>query len=214
MASNYYQKNIFINNKPLVLTNMAERYISKNVHAAGYLLLSGAFTRNVRLAIKHLESVGGRGAIIHDISIEALEEMLKEEFTEITAAGGLVTNNEGKLLMIYRRGYWDLPKGKMDAGESSDECAVREVKEETGIEQLSNTGKLCTTYHYYEEHQQRILKRTDWYSMHSEYTNSLQPQMDEGIIAARWVDKQEAPLLIKQTYSIIKELVNDYFLKK
>ena len=57
--------------------------------------------------------------------------------TKIIAAGGLVTNKHNELLMIFRRAKWDLPKGKLDEGESIEACAVREVEEETGIKNIS-----------------------------------------------------------------------------
>jgi ADP-ribose pyrophosphatase YjhB (NUDIX family) len=50
----------------------------------------------------------------------------------VMAAGGLVENEHGEILLIYRKKHWDLPKGKLDAGETLEECAVREVEEETG----------------------------------------------------------------------------------
>jgi 8-oxo-dGTP pyrophosphatase MutT (NUDIX family) len=59
----------------------------------------------------------------------------------IVAAGGLVFNENKELLMIYRRSKWDLPKGKLDEGETIEECAIREVEEETGVQQII-LGKL------------------------------------------------------------------------
>lgn len=212
MDKNIFVKEIYINDKPLILTNAAEKFISKNVHSAGYLLLSGAFPRNFRLAKKHLESLTGTGAIIHDLSSAAFEEILKEEYTEVRAAGGLVVNEDGALLMIFRRGHWDLPKGKIDAGESVLDCAVREVKEETGLSDVQAKSKLKTTYHLYEEHNKAILKTTDWFSMESE-NEILIPQLEEDILIARWVSKPEASLLLKQSYSIIRELVLEHYLK-
>jgi 8-oxo-dGTP pyrophosphatase MutT (NUDIX family) len=51
----------------------------------------------------------------------------------IKAGGGIVVNEQNEVLLIYRRGKWDLPKGKLDDGETIEECALREVKEETGL---------------------------------------------------------------------------------
>lgn len=212
MDKDIFVKEIYINDKPLILTNAAEQFISKNVYAAGYLLLSGAFSRNFRLAKKHLESLTGTGAIIHDLSSEAFEEVLKEEYIEVRAAGGLVVNKDGALLMIFRRGHWDLPKGKIDEGESIQECAVREVKEETGLSSVYARSKLKTTYHLYDEKNKTILKTTDWFSMESG-DEVLTPQLEEDILIAKWVNKSEASLLLKQSYSIIRELVHEHYLK-
>ena len=64
----------------------------------------------------------------------------------IFASGGVVFNNE-KLLMIYRNSLWDLPKGKMELNESELECALREVEEECGIDNLRVIKFLKYTYH-------------------------------------------------------------------
>ncbi len=210
MNNNIFVKEIYINNKPLILTNAAEKYISKNEHTAGYLLLSGAFSRNIRLAKKHLETVLSHGAIIHDISPEALEELLEKEFVNVKAAGGLVVNKENQVLLILRRGYWDLPKGKLDEGESIPECAVREVQEETGLKHINLKNKLNTTYHVYAEKEKTILKSTDWFLMQSEDI-SLSPQLEEGIIMAKWASPIEASLLLKKSFPAIQALVDNYY---
>lgn len=213
MKANIFVKEIYINNKPLILTNAAEKFISKNSHAAGFLLLSGAFTRNFRLAKKHLESLSSTGALIHDLSPEALEQMLAEQLIEIKAAGGLVQNGAGELLLIYRRGHWDLPKGKIDEGESEQEGALREVREETGLKNLTAGEKLATTYHVYDHEDQSILKTTDWYAMESKQREKLTPQLEEDILIARWVGKQEASALVKNSYSIVRNLVERHYLR-
>lgn len=194
----------------MILTNAAERYISQNIHSAGYLLLSGAFSRNLRLAKKHLERIGSYGAIIHDLSEEAFDEILAAEYTEIRAGGGLVINKNDQVLLILRRGYWDLPKGKLDAGENIETCAVREVQEETGIQHIDLGAKIKTTHHIYEIENQCVLKATDWYLMKTNDT-LLIPQIDEGIIMARWANKIEAAFLLKNSYPAIRTMVDEYF---
>src|SRR5690349_1828934 len=103
-----FSRKIYINNRPLILTNSAEQYIMKHSIAAGYLLLTGAFARNFRLAQQHLYGPRSLGVIIEDISIDALIKGLKETYEPIEAAGGVVSNPDGGILMIYRRGKWDL----------------------------------------------------------------------------------------------------------
>ena len=63
----------------------------------------------------------------------------------IIAAGGVVFRIEHEvvsILLIFRNGVWDLPKGKLEKGESIEMCASREVSEETGTLSLANQGKL------------------------------------------------------------------------
>lgn len=211
MNKNIYLKEIIVNNKPLVITNAVEHYISKYPKSAGYLLLSGAFSRNIRLAIKHLEKFTSQGVIIHDISDQALEELLAEEFDLIEAAGGLVLNPQNELLMIFRRGFWDLPKGKIDEGENEKDAAIREVMEETGLTHLAIDTFLTSTYHYYTMDDKKILKKTYWYKMSTPDTPALIPQIEEDIMLARWVKPLEVNILIKNSYSTIQQLVNLYY---
>ncbi len=126
---------------------------------------------------------------------------------EIIAAGGLVTNQKGELLMIFRRGKWDLPKGKLDEGERIEECALREVEEETGLQNI-NRGKLIDiTIHYYEEEGGQIIKKTYWYEMSINGHQALKPQTEEGISEAKWVSKATIDDCLANTYENIRQII-------
>ena len=119
----------------------------------------------------------------------------------LQAAGGVVIKELDKpaadVLLIKRNGVWDLPKGKSESGENINECALREVEEETGVEKLSILSFLCQTYHEYEEAGLKIGKFTDWYSMKSaDESHDLSPQNEEGITQAKWVELGEAINLV------------------
>jgi 8-oxo-dGTP pyrophosphatase MutT (NUDIX family) len=103
------------------------------------------------------------------------------------AAGGVVNNREGQVLFIFRRGNWDLPKGKIDKGETPEEAALREVKEETGLKELTLGPLLGKTRHTYRLKGRRILKTTFWYKMEAQDT-ALTPQREEDIEVAEWRD--------------------------
>ena len=124
----------------------------------------------------------------------------------ITAAGGLVQNNEGAFLLIFRRGFWDLPKGKLDAGELIPECAIREVQEETGIQTLDLGPLICTTKHTYFDTwlNQDVEKHTHWYAMLSLANETLVPQTEEDIEKIEWVPVNELPQYLLQTYPTIR----------
>ena len=126
----------------------------------------------------------------------------------IFASGGVVFNNE-KLLMIYRNGLWDLPKGKMELNESESKCAVREVKEECGLDSLKVIKFLKYTYHTYIENNQPILKKTSWYLMSSNSKNKLIPQISEGIFKVMWVKKSEISSKLDNSFENIKDLINN-----
>lgn len=203
---NFAQK-VYYNNKPLVLTTSTEAYIAENPVARGYLPFIGAFTRNYRLAIEHLEKPRSLGAIVEDISKKALLEELHKMYEPIDAAGGVVMNEENAVLMIYRRGKWDLPKGKCDEGETVDTCAIREVSEETGLQQLELKEKICDTFHLYTQHGQSLLKRTVWYKMQGTSGEALVPQKEENILEARWVAEKEMGPIVFKSYEAIREVL-------
>ena len=127
-------------------------------------------------------------------------------FQEITAAGGLVQNREGKYLLIYRHDLWDLPKGKQEPEETVEQCALREVEEETGLQQLRLGDPICITHHTYKLFGQNILKHTHWFRMFDDAEESLTPQLEEDITGARWVEKESLPELLEGTYPSLLEV--------
>jgi 8-oxo-dGTP pyrophosphatase MutT (NUDIX family) len=130
----------------------------------------------------------------------------------IEAAGGMVFNPQGELLMMLRRGQWDMPKGKLDENESIEACALREVEEETGISKLMLCEKLQTTYHTYAFQGKTVVKPSHWYKMECTGTEDLIPQIEEDITELRWVDKIEAAELAQNAFPSIKEMVEKYYL--
>lgn len=112
------------------------------------------------------------------------------ERKQISAGGGVILRKHGtrrEVLLILRRGFWDLPKGVIEVHETPEQGALREVEEETGCGALSITGSLGTTMHDYEEHGAHITKKTWWYAMESG-TPDLKPQLEEEIEALEWAD--------------------------
>lgn len=129
----------------------------------------------------------------------------------IKAAGGLVSNEEMHYLFIFRNGKWDLPKGKLDNGETFRLAAVREVEEECGI-QINGLGrKICNTYHIYEMNKERVLKKTAWYRMKAVNQNNLVPQLEEGITDVRWLAPGDFMMVRQNTYPLIRDLLNAEF---
>jgi len=148
--------------------------------------------------------------LYHDV------KQLKKDFFSIfkilPAAGGLVLNNVGQTLFIFRRGHWDLPKGKMEVGETKKVSALREVMEETGLKKVRITQKLMTTYHIYrgQNSNRRILKPSYWYLMYSRDVDVV-PQQEEDIERVEW-KKLDAQLIseLRPIYSNIKDVLVAY----
>ena len=139
---------------------------------------------------------------------------IMQNITLIEAAGGIVKNENGDYLFIYRNDKWDLPKGKIEKGEKVKQAAVREVEEECGI-QVSQLGrKLCKTYHAYIYREEVVLKKTHWFKMRSEDQTKLKPQKEEGITDARWFKKKKISTIVENTFPSIIEVLEEMELVK
>ncbi len=128
------------------------------------------------------------------------------DFTQVEAAGGIVVDEAGRWLMIYRNGRWDLPKGHIEQGEDRETCAVREIAEETGV-RARVVRPLCATRHAYwfPKTARWELKRTHWFELRAETCDGLAPQTEEGIERVLWVSPKEvSESLLKNSYPTIR----------
>lgn len=138
-------------------------------------------------------------------------DFLFKEFSSlykfIEAAGGIVRDPDNRTLFIKRRGTWDLPKGKLEKGESAESGAIREVQEECGIEGIKTKQLLTTSYHTYNLENQPVLKRTTWYEMHYSGDNQLTPQLEEDITEAVWLSQDQLHKIAENTYSSLLDVM-------
>jgi len=153
---------------------------------------------------------GQPGPRLYYILVTDAKDYLKKVVKSITlieAAGGVVENDKGDLLFIYRNKKWDLPKGKLEKGEKKKEGAIREVEEECGIKVGGIGKKICATYHTYISRGEVVLKRTHWYSMSYEGTGKLKPQRDEGITKVLWFKPEQTAPIVKNTFPSIMDVL-------
>ncbi len=141
-------------------------------------------------------------------------EKLKNDFFNLfeihDAGGGIVLNELGEMLVIYRRGHWDLAKGKLDSGESIEEAAVREVMEETGIVSIVQKELVGITMHAFKNrHGKRVLKRSYWYEMRTHKQTTI-PQNEEDIEKAEWIIPEKFISECSPMYRNIREIVDLY----
>ncbi len=142
-------------------------------------------------------------------NIEDTYRTICSEFVEVNAGGGLVSNRRGDFLLISRNGLWDLPKGHQDPGEDISVTALREVQEETGIDQLIPRGLICVTDHCYRRDGKWHLKHTWWYDMLYTDPTDLTPQREEDITKAAWVARSSLPPYLLNTYPSILEVFRE-----
>lgn len=141
--------------------------------------------------------------------VEGVYRSICAEFKEVNAAGGLVSNRRGDFLMINRNSMWDLPKGHQEDGEDISVTALREVQEETGVDQLELRSLICVTDHCYLRDGIWHLKHTWWYDMLYTDPTDLTPQREEDISKAAWVAKSSLPPFLKNTYPSIIEVFRE-----
>ncbi len=146
--------------------------------------------------------------LFHD-DLDFIRKEFMSCFKLIKAAGGLVRNSNGEFLIILRNGIWDLPKGKAEKNESSEETAVREVREECGIEFPVLDEFLTKTFHAYKQNGKAILKETDWYNMKVNGKVKTTPQKKENITEIKWLKPEMASSIKSNTFPLILEVLKE-----
>jgi ADP-ribose pyrophosphatase YjhB (NUDIX family) len=189
---------VFVNQKEIILTSTAPK--GKGVKVLP--LKSTPFKNIIRIIrttrVKRLY-------LMHDNPRKLLSGF-KKKLPVTIAAGGVVQHEEGKLLFIYRKKRWDLPKGRVDKGETLEGAAKREVKEETGVKKIKVGKPAGVTYHVFKRNNRYQLKETHWFFMKTSYEGVLTPEIKEDITKATWKNKSKTAKAIKNTYPNIEDL--------
>ena len=148
-------------------------------------------------------------SILHEMfiigKVTTMLPIFKRNLNYVKAAGGVVRNSKNETLLIYRKKRWDIPKGKLEKGEDWKTCAVREVCEETGLENATIHHKICNTYHLFFKNQKWNFKKTKWYKMKTSCIR-LTPQTEEGIEQALWADTNLLEEKLLNTYPNILDV--------
>lgn len=176
----------------------------------GYQSLSEVTPLDFVALLHRIEEGRLVGAVLKVKDMPTFLEQMLPVMSVLRAGGGLVVNDDQQMLLIFRKGKWDLPKGKQDPGEPIEVCALREVIEETGVTLLQLGLPLIVTYHLYAEKSKLILKESHWYTMHSSHKGVLLPQIEEQITEAKWVDAAMVPSLLSTSYEAIKDVIKKY----
>ena len=198
---------IFFDDKPLFLCDAVDEIIEPYIHHDDAVFIDELNTHTIKSMIHEMQELEVHAGVFFNPDLNELKKAFWKKFTIIKAGGGLVLNEKNKLLMIFRRGKWDLPKGKLDDGETLEQCAVREVGEETGLTKIKLISPLLTTFHTYHEGSRFILKESYWYDMKVEGKQILQPQTEEDILETKWVTIKEAQKLFPQCFPSVIDVI-------
>lgn len=216
---------LFINDKPIkviqyvsalpvyeynTVIGPTEEILSVNL--IGKVLIKQATARQLERLIRIMELKRLKKLISITFAVDDYEfmvEFIKDQFKVVKASGGVVRKHE-KVLLIFRLGRWDLPKGKLKKKEESIKCAKREVEEECSIK-VDVKERICSTWHAYVRKGKRILKRTDWYEMNCVDDSNMQPQLAEFIEDVKWMGYKDVMRSVKNSYASIQEVIDEYF---
>jgi 8-oxo-dGTP pyrophosphatase MutT (NUDIX family) len=199
---------IYVNGQLLILLSEQELH-DQGIKPDKYHLVS-AYVGKKKIFRQHVDllnkSTDHRIAYIWSRDLTAMWQEFTDAFTLIVAAGGLVTNPRGEILVFLRHGTWDMPKGKIDPGEMPPESAIREVQEECGLDKIELGPFLCHSYHTYQGPKKVVLKKTWWYAMTTE-EDKLTPQVEEGIEIVQWEPLAQVRARIKDFYPNLWDVI-------
>jgi len=198
---------IYFNDKPLFLCDAVDESIQPFIHHDDAIFIDELNSHTVKAMIHEMQQPKVHAGVFYHPDLEELKKAFYKKFTIVQAGGGLVRNEAKSILMIFRRGKWDLPKGKLDKKEKLEDCAIREVKEETGLENVTLGSPLTITYHTYHEAARFILKESHWFNMKAGDDQKLTPQAEEQITEIKWVKPKDLGKYFDSAFPSVVEVL-------
>ena len=192
---------VFVNNKPIILSNRKQTEKKYDFYLYNDI--------QVEEVLYKLRNTNSKGIYLYHERIGYLWDAFQEFFEIVEAAGGMVIK-DNSVLLIYRNNHWDLPKGKMEFGESVTETAIREVTEECGLKQLRITSSIENSYHVFYEQKKYKLKKTHWFTMHTSDNSKPIPQKEEGITIAEFTPIDNLSSKYNKMYANIRFLIEKH----
>jgi 8-oxo-dGTP pyrophosphatase MutT (NUDIX family) len=202
---------IYFGDKPVFLCDDMNQELNEILHHPDAVFVDEINNPAIKSLLHEIKKDEFHAGVLWHKDLDNLKKVFFKHFALIEAAGGIVQNPKKELMFIYRLDKWDLPKGKMEKGEKADECALREVEEETGVTKLKLKKKVGETYHTYDAFGKHFLKITHWYYMTCPKEQTLTPQTEEDITAIKWVATKNIKEPMANTYPSIKDILSTFF---
>ena len=198
---------VFVNNKAIFLI---EKINDFDVSQSDTILEYQGKENFGKIVKSFDENIKSKNLFLFSSDFEELKKDFFSAFKIIEAAGGIVRNKKKEILFIFRRGKWDLPKGKVEENETIEETAIREVEEETGLGELKILRVLPDTFHMYVLNGRWVIKKTYWFEMLCKSEQKPIPQTIEEITEVKWFKDDELNEVLTNTFSSIGELIEKY----
>ena len=202
---------IYFGDKPVILCNEIDKELNEILHHPDAVFVDEVSPRAIKSMLHEIKKEEFHAGVLWHEDLDKLKKTFFKNFTVIEAAGGIVQNDKKELLFIHRLGKWDLPKGKVEKDEKLEDCAIREVTEETGVKELSLKKKIGETYHVYDQFGKHFLKISHWYYITCTAEQELKAQSIEHITEVKWVKTIDIKEPMKNTYPSIKNILSRFF---
>jgi 8-oxo-dGTP pyrophosphatase MutT (NUDIX family) len=202
---------IYFDDKPLFLCDNVDASLQPYIHHDDAVFIDELNLHTVKSMIHEMQETSVHAGVFFHKDLKELKDAFFKKFTLVKAAGGFVLNENDEVLIMFRRGKWDLPKGKMNKNETFEECAVRETEEETNLKNIKLRSPLITTYHTYHEGSKYVLKETKWFNMKVSGGQKLSPQATEQITKLVWVGKSDLKKYLQNSFPSVKDVLGAGF---
>lgn len=198
---------VYFGEKPVFLCDAIDPSLNEYLHHPDTIFIDDVSGPAIKSLLHEIAKPDFHAGILLWLGdLPALKKAFWKHFTIVKAGGGRIENESGAFLLIFRRGKWDLPKGKLDPGETIEECAAREVREETGLHAVLGEF-LLTTYHHYNDYGHSVLKESYWYRMTAPVSAALIPQTTEDIVDIKWVAPKELAAYLPNAFPSVRDVL-------